>query len=732
MPRSSRSKAAAAGAPAAKRQKAEVDSEVSDGSFPTVVLIGMRGAGKSHLGRAAAAALSATFIDMDEAYEAVHGKIMDTVKAEGWPIFREREVAMLHDTLASKARGHVVACGGGVVETEAGRELLRAHWPVVQAVKPIDEIESYLGVDATRPSLGEPPRAVYERRKALYNECADLDHLACPGEADFKQSEKRLVATLERVLGIAPPAAMPHEHSFFLSLTYPDLAAVLPLPAALWTNTDAVELRCDLLHSLAPEDVQRQIALLSANCPLPIIFTIRSKTEGGAFTGTQEQYLKLNELAMRAGCPWIDFEAGRSSAALLALADEAGTTLKCRLIGSNHVLGPMPSRTEVGKALKRCELGGRADLAKFVGVAREPRDALHVHAAAEAANLSVPHIALAMGAPGQMSRVLNVLYTPVNHPLLPAAAAPGQMPASQILAARKAYGYLPVRTWSIFGNPTKFSPSPAMHNAAFAANGCAHTYGVCETEDVAAVLAELAKPNAGGGSVTIPLKEKLMGHVAELSPSAKAIGSLNTLTVRPDGTLAADNTDWIGIRNLLRDNLAAQGGSTSPAELVAIVMGGGGTARAACYALQQMHIGSVHVYNRSTDKAQALADEFGGTLMPELSEGAAALSRLDLLVSCVPGSAGLTLSHELLSAKRPIVLDAAYRPRETPLLAAAAAAGCVAIEGIEMLFEQGCAQAEIWTHRPAPRAAIAEGLAAFTGSQDFGPLPARLEAARLG
>ena len=55
------------------------------------------------------------------------------------------------------------------------------------------------------------------------------------------------------------------------------------------------------------------------------------------------------------------------------------------------------------------------------------------------------------------------------------------------------------------------------------------------------------------------------------------------------------------------------------------------------------------------------------------------------------------------------VLDAAYKPRDTPLLSAAREAGCVAIEGIEMLFEQGCAQCELWTGRPAPRPEIVRG-----------------------
>ena len=155
-------------------------------------------------------------------------------------------------------------------------------------------------------------------------------------------------------------------------------------------------------------------------------------------------------------------------------------------------------------------------------------------------------------------------------------------------------------------------------------------------------------------------------------------------------------------------------------------MGGGGTARAACYALQQMGVGKLFVYNRSTEKAKALAAEFGGELMLELHEGVAGLMRLDLLVSCVPGAAGLSLSDATLRQFSPIVLDAAYRPRDTPLLTAANAAGCIAIEGIEMLFEQGCAQSEIWTHRPAPRGAIAVGISKFLEEKEFGPLPTRI------
>ena len=217
-----------------------------------------------------------------------------------------------------------------------------------------------------------------------------------------------------------------------------------------------------------------------------------------------------------------------------------------------------------------------------------------------------------------------------------------------------------------------------------------------------------------------------MPHIPNLSPSAKAIGSLNTITVSPDGTLHGDNTDWLGIKNLLEDTLLVERGDPPRSELTAIVLGGGGTARAACYALQQMNVGQLYVYNRSTDKAEALAEEFGGTVMRELQDGVDSLMRLDLLVSCVPGSAGLSLPDATLKRFSPIVLDAAYRPRDTPLLTAAAAAGCLTIEGVEMLFEQGCAQSVIWTHRPADRSAIAAGLKVFLESKDFGPLPKRI------
>ena len=137
------------------------------------------------------------------------------------------------------------------METDDGRSLLRAHWPVVQALKDIDEVEAYLGIDKTRPSLGEPPSAAYARRAPWYDECADIDHFAPPGllatPAFFNASSDRLISHLRRVLGQEGASAPPAEHSFVLCLGCADVGKAVPLPAALWRNVDAVELRADLL-----------------------------------------------------------------------------------------------------------------------------------------------------------------------------------------------------------------------------------------------------------------------------------------------------------------------------------------------------------------------------------------------------------------------------------------------------------------------------------------------------
>ncbi|CAE8631141.1 unnamed protein product [Polarella glacialis] len=261
----------------------------------------------------------------------------------------------------------------------------------------------------------------------------------------------------------------------------------------------------------------------------------------------------------------------------------------------------------------------------------------------------------------------------------------------------------------IFGNPVTMSPSPDMQNVGFAVNGFPHKYHRFDSPDVAEVIAKLRSADCGGGSVTIPHKEGVHAVMDELSEAARITGAVNTVT-KVDGRFKGDNTDWIGIKKQLESRLP----SPLPSPLCCLLCGAGGTAKAAAYALKQMGAHRVLIYNRTLSRAEDLAAEFGFEACGDLNAGLEGLEELHVVVNTLPGNTGFCLpegaASQILARSRPAVLEAAYIPRRTAFVKQALAAGCEVVEGIEMLFEQGCAQCEIWTGKPAPRAKIASAL----------------------
>lgn len=164
-----------------------------------------------------------------------------------------------------------------------------------------------------------------------------------------------------------------------------------------------------------------------------------------------------------------------------------------------------------------------------------------------------------------------------------------------------------------------------MHNAAFRALGmpCGWVYDRCETEDINVAMAVINRPDFAGGSVTMPLKETVMPHCTVLSDSARRIGAVNTLTARNlvDGTrvLMGDNTDWVAIRNLVEEKVGMKRLRTGK-DVTAVLVGAGGTAKAAIYALCKTKgvKKPIVIYNRTSSRGQALADEFGATFVSSL------------------------------------------------------------------------------------------------------------------
>lgn len=186
-----------------------------------------------------------------------------------------------------------------------------------------------------------------------------------------------------------------------------------------------------------------------------------------------------------------------------------------------------------------------------------------------------------------------------------------------------------------------------------------------------------------------------------VSPAVKLIGACNTITKMQDGRLVGDNTDWLGICAALTPHLPAQ----RPATDVAVVVGGGGTARAALFAMQQLGYSGARllIHNpRTKSKAAGLAKEFKCLVANEFTVQAVctatqnAKTNVRVVVSTLPGKVGFTLSSCVL-AHKPLVMDVSYLPKQTPLGQQVDDAKLTMVRGIDMLVAQGLGQFELWT-----------------------------------
>lgn len=259
-----------------------------------------------------------------------------------------------------------------------------------------------------------------------------------------------------------------------------------------------------------------------------------------------------------------------------------------------------------------------------------------------------------------------------------------------------------MRRLAVLGHPVAHSRSPAMQNAALAELGLAGGWSY-EAIDVAPEDFEArvrAMPGDGfvGANVTLPHKLAALALADEASSAARAIGAANTLTF--DGErIRADNTDATGI-------LGAIGQSNQG--LRVLVMGAGGSARAAAWALLGDGA-AVTIWNRTPRRATQLAAELGA--MP--AQGAPRVDDFDVIVNATivgmaqsrglhaPVLKNLPVDADCLSARH-LVVDLAYGDGDTALMQIAKARGARAVDGLEVLVHQGAASLQIWTGEEPP------------------------------
>ncbi len=435
-------------------------------------------------------------------------------------------------------------------------------------------------------------------------------------------------------------------------------------------DADLVELRLDAVRDPDPEKAL-------AGRRVPAIVTCRPRWEGGWFDGCEDDRLALLRRAWEAGAEYVDVEhAAPFAPAFLA------TTQGRRLVLSMHDFEGMPR-----------------DLGRRVAAMRDTPAAV-IKIAVRTATLSdtievfglqrlLPGrelVAIGMGMPGVATRVLAAragsCWTYAG-----AGWVPGQVPTA-VLRNGFRFRTISRRTavYGVVGRPIAHSLSPAMHNAAFAAEGIDAVYLPLEAADAEDFLAFARATDLQGASVTSPFKVSLAGHVA-LDDEASHAGALNTL-IRDGAGWRATNTDVEGFLAPLRPKLPLRG-------IRGAVLGGGGAARAAAQALRRAGA-AVTVCARRREQAEHIAVSLG----VQAAEWPPARGSWDLLVNATPVGTAPAVDDTPWPGARfdgRFVYDLVYNPPVTRLLREAAAAGCATLGGLDMLVAQAQQQFLLWT-----------------------------------
>ncbi|KAM0787162.1 hypothetical protein ACM66B_006412 [Microbotryomycetes sp. NB124-2] len=263
----------------------------------TIVLVGMRGVGKTTLALIAATSLRRAFVDADSAFQTLHGcSITAFVNTHGWAAFRDAETVILRKLLAEHPSGYVIACGGGVVERQENRQLLAQFrddgHPIVHVIRDKTETVRYLVDETRRPSWGEEIRTVWARREPWFEQLcthtiASLMASPAPASPQFlmKHVETAFVRLLRSIFGFAsshvplmpgprpPPVtglssgeyggygaseselgrAAKGPRTSFVALNFADLTSVSPATIRkVAGGVDCVELRVDTLRQRSP------------------------------------------------------------------------------------------------------------------------------------------------------------------------------------------------------------------------------------------------------------------------------------------------------------------------------------------------------------------------------------------------------------------------------------------------------------------------------------------------
>ena len=448
-----------------------------------------------------------------------------------------------------------------------------------------------------------------------------------------------------------------------------------------------IELRLDWLAD--DREINRFLSRLARfSTKATLLATCRRRPAGGRYRGSIASQLIHLADAVRAGCAWYDLEiesAALCPPELLEVMLGPGR----RLVSAHFFKRMPPNLSSVAGRMVR----NRPVLIKIAAKCDSLHECLKL---AQFGRGRRDTIVIPMGDVAVAARLLALrerngfAYAPVEN-----ATASGQIDVRDIHQIYRAES-LTRKTgiYGVIGNPIGHSLSPHLQNAGFAARQVNAIYLPFLVERLSDFMESIEPLGIKGFSVTIPHKERIISHLDDCDPLARAIGAVNTVVVHRNGKLYGYNTDYVGVLRALERRERLRGSRV-------LIVGAGGAARAVAFALAQSGA-SVFICARRQKKAQAIAEAVGGSLVEWNS-----LHRqsFDAIVNATPVGMHPFENESPLETRDlncKLVFDTIYRPRMTKLLQLAQRRGVETVSGVEMFVAQGVAQWEIWMGRRAP------------------------------
>ncbi|KAI1818388.1 hypothetical protein GGS20DRAFT_286841 [Poronia punctata] len=756
----------------------------------SIVLVGCRGAGKRTLGFIAAKYLGRRLLTEDHFFENFSGCSRTTfLQKFGADAFNTQMAAVLAQTLEVNRFNCVIECSTATLtlETQAVLKAYAKTNPVIYIHRDKEELYKLLKLpvsDAERLLLAD------HKHRALCNfEYFNLLDTSPVGQTDGESplrsasvhsarlihAKQEFINFLDHIVGQAlarswvqnpfSVKAIPPEHrlyTFTLNLRLSSLIEQNIDIAVLEASAEVVELIIDTWPENMFDIISTQVALIRRKLDLPIIYYVEENPREERRRPLEERDATDCELmlhGLRLGVDYLSLDMERSEELVLKVLSMRGRT---KIIGNYVVKGfGAPQWDEdayVQRYLRSQNMGCHiVRIARFcAGNRDDDRRQIFMNKVAALPDPKPHIVAYDYSVFGIVSPFQGLSLNPSGHERLEKS---GREPMVGVSTARGTIrtffrrGWLQPLNFYVLGANVYYSASPSMHRAAFEHYMMPHTFEAKRCTTIEELDRIRRDPDFGGASLTAPFKVAIMDHVDHLSFHATAIGAVNTLLPLRGQTSSiidhanarnhsgitdkfyGDNTDWNAIATCLRRAISPRN-SVQPSRTSGLIIGAGGMARAAIYALIKLGCRNIFIHNRTLSKAQDVATHFNAYAKEQNLAGRRGnddricrviesakdpwpegFQQPTIILSCIPSSGVddkptvdfLMPSHWLRSPTGGVVIELAYEPLITPLVVQMRKireegnTSWVIIDGLEVVCEMAMEAFELYTGRNAPR-----------------------------